>query len=108
MRPSRALLGALLIATVGLLTGCEPSCEQTCEKLLACDGVDSPRVSEQQCEASCIDQEDLYNTWDDVELQKAFAAHKRCIDQEECGAIAEGVCYDERLYAFPGESETEE
>jgi hypothetical protein len=85
------------------LVGCEPSCEETCEKLLSCDEVESPRVSERECERACTTQEDLYLSWEDVELQQAFSDHKRCIDQSECGAIAEGECYDETLFAFPAD-----
>ncbi len=104
--PTRAgRLAALALLSLVGVAGCEPSCEQTCEKLLACDGVESPRVSEQQCESACVDQEALYDSWEDEQLQQAFSDHKRCIDQEECGAIAEGVCYDERMYAFPADGE---
>lgn len=105
MLPPRrgARLGlATLLAGLALI-GCEPSCEETCEKLLSCDEVESPRVSERECERACTTQEELYLSWDDVELQQAFSDHKRCVDQEECGAIAEGVCYDERLFAFPAD-----
>lgn len=103
-RAGRPLLlaAATLLAGLGLVA-CEPSCEQTCEKLLACDEVESPRVSELECERACTTQEELYLSWDDIELQEAFSDHKRCLDQEECGAIAEGVCYDERLFAFPAD-----
>jgi len=91
---------AVLSLTSGL-AACEPSCEQTCEKLLACDEVESPRVSERECERACTTQEELYLSWDDVDLQEAFSDHKRCIDEEECSAIAEGACVDDRLFAFP-------
>lgn len=99
-RLRRAALSAALVMASGL-AACEPSCEQTCEKLLACDEVESPRVSERECERACTTQEELYLGWDDIELQEAFSDHKRCIDEEECGAIAEGACFDDRLFAFP-------
>jgi hypothetical protein len=92
----------VLFAGAGLVA-CEPSCEQTCEKLLSCDEVESPRVSELECERACTTQEELYLSWDDVSLQEAFSDHKRCIDEEECGAIADGACYDDRLFAFPAD-----
>ena len=96
----------LVIATLMAgfaLVGCDPTCEETCEKLLGCDEVESPRVSERECERACTTQEELYLSWDDVELQEAFSDHKQCIDQAECGAIADGECYDEILYAFPAD-----
>ena len=93
------LMGLTVLLASGL-AGCDPSCEQTCEKLLACETVDTPRVSERQCERACNTQEELYLSWDDVGLQEAFSDHKRCIKDSECGAIADGVCYDDRLYAF--------
>ncbi|MEC7946382.1 MAG: hypothetical protein VX265_02375 [Myxococcota bacterium] len=98
-------VGTMALAACAILAiGCEPSCEDTCEKLLGCDGVDSPRVSERECQRACTTQEELYLSWDDVALQEAFSDHKRCIDEEECEAIAEGVCYDERLFAFPADN----
>jgi hypothetical protein len=42
----------------------------------------------------------LYVRWDDTQLIDAFAAYKTCVEEEGCAAIAEGVCYDEDLYAF--------
>ena len=103
IRVTRIAECALLGLCFAALPACEPSCEQTCEKLLACDEVDSPRVSERECERACTTQEDLYLSWDDVQLQEAFGDHKRCVMDEECDAIAEGVCYDERLFAFPSD-----
>jgi hypothetical protein len=103
-RPARStlLFTSFFLASFALV-GCEPSCEDTCEKLLSCDGVESPRVSERECERACTTQQELYLSWDDVDLQTAFSDHKRCLDEQECSAIANGVCYDERLYAFPAD-----
>lgn len=98
------ILAGILAAA---LPGCSPTCEDTCEKLLACDGVESPRVSEQDCQQSCNTQQDVYQSYDDSELQQAFADHKQCVEDETCGAIADGVCYDERLYAWPADGGTD-
>jgi hypothetical protein len=95
---SRSPLG--LVGLLGLLAGCEPTCKNTCEKLLACDEVETPRLSLDDCTDSCEEQQALYVRWDDTQLIDAFAAYKTCVEEEGCAAIAEGVCYDEDLYAF--------
>ena len=82
------------------LTGCEPSCEQTCEALLACEEVSSDRVAEDDCTASCLVQQRLYDDWEDVQLQESFRDYKFCVAEESCEAIAEGACYNEDLYAW--------
>ena len=94
--PKRVLLGALL----ALAAGCEPTCKNTCEKLLACEGVETPRLSLNDCTDACEEQEALYIRWDDTQLQDAFADYKTCVKEEACAAIDDGVCYDEDLYAF--------
>lgn len=96
----RALLLAGLAAAT-LLPACEPTCRTTCKKLLDCEGVEQPRVALQDCESSCEIQQDLYeDQWDDAALADAFADAKRCVRDESCDAIADGVCYDEDLYIW--------
>ncbi len=92
-------LWTLLILTL-LAAGCEPTCEQTCEELLACDEVESDRVALDDCTAACLVQQQVYDDWEDIELQQGFADYKRCISEESCDAIADGACYDEDLYAW--------
>ncbi len=97
MRGPLAFVGLALLAA---LSGCEPSCERTCAKLLDCDGVETPRVGQEDCELQCARQEELYDSWDDTQLQDAFADHKRCVLDETCDAIADGACYDEDLFSY--------
>lgn len=104
MRPSgsepRWLLPGLLALAVGL-QACEPTCKATCKKLLACDEVDSPRVSLDDCEYSCTTQQTLYEEdWEDTQLRDALGEAKRCISSSSCEDIALGVCYDEDLYIW--------
>ncbi len=95
--PHRLLLVVLSGAS---LLACEPTCKQTCKTLMACEEVDSPRQGLEECQASCEIQQRLYEDWEDGQKREAFAELKRCIQQEECAAIAEGVCYDEELYIW--------
>ncbi len=83
-----------------LLAGCEPSCEKTCKTLLACDEVATPLVALEDCTNSCLTQEQLYENWDDGQKQEALSALKVCISEEECSAIADGVCYDPDIYIW--------
>jgi len=93
----RLLLGMLpLIA----LSGCETTCKSTCEKLLACDEVSTPLLDEDDCEDTCAEQELLYEEWDDGAKRDALSDYKSCVVDEECGAIADGACYDELLYIW--------
>lgn len=93
------LTGALFLAAFSL-AGCEPSCESTCEKLLACDDVETPLVSQTDCESSCSSQEILYESWEDEDKRQALADYKTCVSDETCSAIAEGACYDEAIYGW--------
>ena len=81
-------------------TACEPSCEQTCETLLACEETHTDRVALDDCTASCLVQQRLYDEWEDVELQESFIDYKLCVAQENCEDIAAGACYNEELYAW--------
>lgn len=83
------------------LAGCNPPCSTLCRKLLDCEGVETPRVGQDECEASCLVQERLYeDAWDDPALRDKFRAHKQCLSDESCEDIAAGVCYDEDLYVW--------
>ena len=99
-RPRGALLGAL-VALLSPLTACDPSCQRVCRKLVSeCEGVETPRLGQEDCEAWCNNQEALYDEWNDTQLRADFTDYKQCVVGEECGAIEEGACYDEDLYAF--------
>ena len=90
-----------LAALSGLVAiACEPSCEQTCETLLECEDASTDRIALDDCTAGCLVQQQLYEDWDDIELQEDFADYKRCVAEETCEALADGACYDEELYSW--------
>lgn len=92
---------ALLVGMALALAGCEPTCRNTCQKLLACEGVETPRVPESDCEYSCEAQQALYeDDWEDQQKRDALADVKRCVIDSECADIADGACYDEDLYIW--------
>lgn len=96
---------ALVVLTLAassalLLPGCEASCKTACKALLECDDVDSPRLPLQECEASCLVQQDVYESWDDPQQRDAFGDFKSCVRDEECAAIADGACYQEDLFLW--------
>ena len=91
---------AFLSLLTTLLAGCEPSCEATCETLLACDAVETPLVALEDCTDACLTQQQLYESWEDGQKQDALSDYKTCVSESECSAIAEGVCYDEEIYAW--------
>lgn len=96
MRLSKSVTALVLSVAI---VGCAPRCERTCKKLLKCDGLDSDRVALSECETSCRNQLTMFDGWkDEVKLEDAFAAHRRCIVGSTCGEIADGVCYDELLF----------
>ena len=82
------------------LIGCGPSCEKVCDKLLACDEVETPLLSTEECNNSCRAQEQLDAEWDDIQKRDAFEDLKECIVDNECADVADGVCYDEDLYIW--------
>ena len=90
----------LLITMVVATTGCEPSSEQTCETLLACEETHTDRVALDDCTASCLVQQRLYDEWEDIELQDSFTDYKFCIAEESCEEIAAGACYNADLYSW--------
>jgi hypothetical protein len=89
---------ALLLA---LLSGCAPPCGQVCRKVLDC-GLDSERVSRDECELSCTQEEQLYESWDNPDIQAAYDDHRRCLLSSSCDEIAAGECYNEleELFVF--------
>lgn len=91
---------AFLIPMLVLLAACPPPCKQVCRKILDCGNLDSQRVAVEECELSCQVQEALYIQWEDETKQDAFDDHKRCLMQESCEDIADGVCYDEQIFVF--------
>ena len=94
-----SLLALFAVAAVG--TGCEPTCKTTCKKLLECEEVETPRLPLDECTNTCLTTQSLYeDTWEDLQKRDAFADMKTCIVEEECGAIADGVCYDEDLFIW--------
>lgn len=91
----------VLLALVGALTAaCEPTCKQTCRTLIECEAVDSPRQGLEDCQASCEIQQRVYEDWEDTQKRDALAELKRCIQAEECEAIADGACYDDELFVW--------
>ena len=90
----------LLLGSVATLVGCEPSCKKTCKKLLDCDSVETARTEIEECEASCEIQQELFDDWEATDERERFGELKQCIRENECGEIADGVCYDEELYIW--------
>lgn len=84
-----------------LLSGCAPPCGQVCRKVLDC-GLDSERVSQNECELACTQEEQLYDSWDNPEIEAAYNDHLRCIVSSSCDEIAAGQCYEgvEELFVF--------
>lgn len=91
----------LALALAVCAAGCEPTCKNTCEKLLSCDDVEQPRVSVDDCETSCENQERQYDEdWDNQQLADELADAKECIMDSECADIADGACYNPDLYVW--------
>ena len=89
-----------MVLAVALLAGCEPTCEEVCDKLLACDGIGTERVSAAECEEQCNEQQELYATWTDTQRRATFQDHLSCLSDSECADIGVGVCYDEDVFSF--------
>ena len=85
----------LWVAALG--GGCTPSCDRVCTKLLACD-LDSDRVAQTECVDSCERQTGLYVAWEDEEKQEAMDDHLSCLVREDCEDIADGECFDDRIF----------
>lgn len=86
-------------ALIVLIGACAPPCGQTCRKVLDC-GLDSERVSFEECQLACEQQEALYASWENRELQAAFDDERRCIGQSSCEELADGACFNDELWAF--------
>jgi len=79
--------------------GCAPTCDQVCRKTLFDCELSTERVALATCIDSCDRQLSLYqDRWQDEELVDAFAEHRRCLMRETCDDIADGLCYDERIF----------
>ncbi len=101
MHPLTTVRSSLAAALLVLLaSGCEPTCKATCKKLVKCEDVETPRVSHEECTASCEIQQQLYEEWTDTQKREDFGDLKRCVKQSECTDIADGECYDEDLYIW--------
>lgn len=82
----------------GALTACTPPCERTCRKLLACDNLETDRVSLVECQLSCEEEVRRVQTWDDAKFyEDLIGDQRRCLVQSTCEEIERGECYDERL-----------
>jgi len=92
------LVAPLLVLGLGTMA-CEPTCENTCRKLLDCE-LSTPRVSLDDCSSACTITEQMYDEWEDTQLQDDFADFKTCVREESCSDIDEGVCYDDGLYPY--------
>jgi hypothetical protein len=97
------LLAAVLVVPALILAGCEPTCRQACRKVLSCESLDAETVLD-ECEASCVFQEELYEERGDEARADALGDHKGCLRRESCDAIADGVCYDPELFVFETDS----
>lgn len=82
------------------LTGCHATCANVCEKLVECDGLPTQRMPNEECAEACVDQEELYDRWADVQKQDALTAQLDCLRDSTCEDIAQGVCYDEYIWSW--------
>lgn len=93
-----ALVAAVLVG----LAGCSARCERVCNKLLECgeEGfLTTDRFSHLECENSCERQGDVFVGWEDeAEYQAAWDAHRSCLLDASCQAIAAGACFDDRFF----------
>ena len=99
-RRATALLSGSALLLLSLAAGCTPTCKEVCVKLLECDDVESPRVSEYECRDQCERAENLYEEWEDLQVLEQHYDERDCIMDMECSEIADGACYDEELYLF--------
>ena len=91
----------MLLLLFTALTGCAPTCKQVCDKITSCAQLDDYSGTHPDfCAENCIRQETLYDVWDDTDLLDRLDAHKVCLMDATCDEVADGVCYDEELYAF--------
>jgi hypothetical protein len=99
----------LLVPVLLSLAACPPPCGQVCRKVLFDCELDTERVALEECEASCETQGQLYQLWEDEELQDLFDDQRRCVGRSSCEELAEGACYEgfEALYVFDPDKELE-
>ncbi len=90
--------GLILLSSLG--GGCKASCADVCDKLVDCDGLPTQRMSSAECEESCKQESELYDSWGDVQKQDAFQAELDCLRDETCEDIAADTCYDETTWAY--------
>jgi len=95
----RALLGLGSACLALGLAGCEPSCRSTCRSVLKCELGVTP-IALEECEASCVFQERLYDEAEDERRRDALTRHKRCLNRSRCAEIEAGACYDEDVFIF--------
>ena len=67
--------------------------------MLRCDR-DVTQIALEECEASCVFQERLYDDTEDEARRDALTRHKRCLNRSRCDEIEEGACYDEDVFIF--------
>jgi hypothetical protein len=90
----------LVLPFAGLMfAGCEPTCQIACRRFLDCD-LETPGVTLDECEASCVFQEDKLEAEEDDVGRQRFSDHKRCVARSSCEEVADGACYDEELFPF--------
>lgn len=102
MRPHLVIFRSLFLGAFVFTWGCTPTCEQACQKILTCEdeGLDTPRMNLDECTSSCAAQSNWYEDEELDTQQAAFDELKSCIVAESCSDLAEGVCYDEDVYAW--------
>ena len=89
----------MLVFALLFVGACEPTCKQVCRSVLSCDlGVSVTELDE--CEASCVFQERMYDQAEDDERRSRLGDHKRCLRRSSCAEIRDGECYDEELFVF--------
>lgn len=96
------MLPVALVLVTAMLPACGTRCERVCRKLLECGdegALQTDRFSQFECTESCTRQGELFQDWEDEdELRDAWREHRRCLIREDCDAIADGVCYDDRFF----------
>lgn len=92
--------GAVAAALASFGVGCTPTCTEACQKVLTCDGLESERVFEEECIASCNAQDAMIESWDDDALREARDEHRRCLGASSCEQIEAGACVQPELDAL--------
>ena len=89
-----------MILLFALLAGCTPTCEQVCDHVVECGNPGTERMSSEECTDACNRQDQLYQTWTDVNLRHSFEDAKRCLDEATCDDLADGACYDPEVWPY--------